>query len=151
MPNSEIVDYSQESQEKSQELLASQKFDEIFNKIWGVLSYKNDKGEKIIIGTSSSNSEKIISIEKNGKITYRLDNQNGKFTLNYWPNLENVIEDVTSDELLNNILPNFEKRLNEWETLRAQERQKALEDSNQYAYQQDQQDADRLLQENGLA
>jgi len=61
------------------------------------------------------------------------------------------IDNLTPEELFNNILPNFEKRLNEGEMLRVQKRQRALEDANQYAYQQDQQDADRLLQENWLA
>ena len=46
-----------------------------------------------------------------------------------------IWKDITPEELLNNILPKFENRLKERETLRAQERQKALEDANQYAYQ----------------
>ena len=48
-------------------------------------------------------------------------------------------------------MPNFERRLNEWKMLQSQQRQKAIEDANQYAYKQDQQDADKLLQENWLA
>lgn len=61
---------------------------------------------------------------------------------------KNTIDNVSSEELLNKILPNFEKRLNEWKMLQSQQRQKALEDADQYAYQQDQQDAYKLLQQN---
>ena len=161
-----------DSQQGAQEQLALQKFDEIFNRLHGntslneekfwenALEIEKDWGVKWwIMSYYNPNSwYQEISIswdwEGNNHSTYGLIKQNWKFRLetSVWENHDKkVIDNITPEELINKILPNFEKRINEGEIMRAQSRQKALEDANQYAYQQDQQDADRLLQENWLA
>jgi hypothetical protein len=128
-----------------------QKFDEIFNEINNKFSYVDDIWEKIILGTASLMGSKVMSIIKNWEVTYRLTNENWKFELSYWQNLEKSLNNLSIDELLNKILPNFKRRLNEWKRILSQQRKKAIKDANQYAYQQDQQSAYNLLQENWLA
>jgi len=174
MANPENVNSSEtlDSQQESQEQLANQKFDEIFNKIYGNqpsnamsengLAIQKDgdiKWELWAFNNSNIWLQKItISwfwANGNEPSNYTLKRENWKFELEttVWEGgvKKNVIDNITPEELLNNFLPKFEKRLNEWEELKKQQRQKAIEDANQYAYQQDQQDADRLLQENWLA
>lgn len=60
-------------------------------------------------------------------------------------------ENLSADELLKNVLPNFEKRLNQAEQQKIQERKKSLNDASKLAYEEDKKDADRLFEENGLA
>lgn len=60
-------------------------------------------------------------------------------------------ENLSGDELLKNVLPNFEKRLNHAEQQKIQERKKSLNDASKLAYEEDNNDADRLFAENGLA
>ena len=142
----------EETNENTEENRALNKYREIYHRIWDALKYNSTNGEEMIILKIENKEDTSINIVKNWNTTYKLkcSKQNGHFTLYYWQRLENIVEDVTPEELLDKILPNFEKRLNEWETLKAQERQRSIEDANQYAYQQDQQDANRLLQVNGL-
>lgn len=179
MANPELVDPAQESQEKSQEQLANQKFDEIFNKVFDIWNSFEDKFSKyssinlnredgtswwIQVSEDIKTWDKSIEIfwyeheDKPGSI-YMLSREWWKYSLvsgfdkkDFEDDIRerNTVNNLTSQELLNNILPNFERRLNEWETLKAQERQHAIENANQYVYQQDLQDADRLLQKNGL-
>jgi hypothetical protein len=55
------------------------------------------------------------------------------------------VDNLTPEELLNDILPNFEKRLNEAEAQKKQDRRDALDNASKYAQKQDQQEADDLL------
>ena len=78
---------------------------------------------------------------------YRLDYESGNFTLSTtegenWKKIKNL----TEEELLNNVLPKFEKRLNEAKNLQRQERQKSINNAGKYAYEKDQNDADKLLE-----
>lgn len=165
--SSEKVDYNQDIQEKQ----ANEKFEEIFNKIYGnqpsneiqandlAIQKDGDKWSLMAFNNPNIWLQKItISwFWENGNEPshYTLERNNWKFKLetNVWERgvKENVIDNITPEELLNNFLPKIEKRLNEWVELKKQQRLKAIEDANQYAYQQDQQNADRLLQENWLA
>ena len=151
MANPELVDSQQESPIKISKQYAIDRFNAIFYNIKKIKSYKNFKGEEIIIWTYNSPDFKTMNIEKNGKVTYRLELEKGQFKLKYWPNLSKVVYNITPEELVNDILPNFEKRLIEANEYQKQKRQRAVRDGNQYAYEQDQQDAYWLLLENGLA
>lgn len=174
MANPENVNSSEmlDSQQESQEQLANQKFDEIFNKIYGnqpsntisenglAIQKDGDIKWELLAFNNPYIWLQIITISwywENGNVpsNYRLERENWKFKLEttVWEEdvKKNVIDNITPEELLNNFLPKIEKRLNEWVELKKQQRQKAIEDANQYAYQQDQQDANKLLQENWLA
>ena len=147
---------------KSPEELASQKFDEIFDEI-------NKNGIGSVIGVGSSISVDGFSIETSDKdwvkyITIYKDagvDKNGyhmtteyslsksKFT---WfslkisdGNMTRDITDITPQELINEVLPKFQKRLNEAKILKAQERQRAFKEVSGYAQAQDQKEADDLL------
>ena len=78
---------------------------------------------------------------------YRLEYKSGNFTLSTtegenWKKIKNL----TEEELLNNVLPKFEKRLNEAKNLQRQKRQKSINDAGKYAYEEDQNDANKLLE-----
>lgn len=153
-----------------QEQLANQKFDEIFNKIYGTSSLqelgegnvyeiqKNWNIPWILYAFNNPNTwfQKIIIQwlwEGDNNSGYILIRQYWKYKLETYTNGCNggpEVDNLTPEELLNDILPNFEKRLKEWKLVEVHQRQRTIEDANQYAYQY-QQDANRLHQENGLA
>lgn len=146
---------------------ALQRFDEIFDKISEIgdespsvngfdgveRSYTYENHDiKITISSSGSNFWKYISIKKDSwdQVTfYFLSKQWWKFGLAA-PNLH--IDNLTPEELINDVLPNFENRLDEAYKDKdqsiereRQERDEQIKMAWSYAQVQDQKKADDLL------
>lgn len=127
------------------------KFDKIFNEIWGGESYKNQKGEKIRLRAAAGPfwDSKFICIEKQGEPSYRLVCRKWQFELNYWHQWEwepvGTVRQLTPTEVINEVLPRFEKRLQEAKKIKERDRKKSLNDAGKYAYQKDQSEAEQLI------
>ena len=137
--------------------LVTQKFDEICDRInkiskWDTYRY-NDGNTTIDISVTEDDVEveKTIFIDKSESeehtTTYELKRtktwnyqlygiENGK---------RNTIDDLTPDELLDDILPLIESRIEEAENHQQQERINKIKKANLLAQSQDQEDADNLL------
>lgn len=140
--------------DKQKEQLATKKFNEIYDRInkiskWDVYRY-NDGNTTIDISITEDEVQQIIFIDKQESeqtTTYELKRTK---TWNYQlhgieNNKRNTIDDLTSDELLDDILPLIENRIEEAENHQKQERINKIKKANLLAQAQDQKDADDLL------
>lgn len=140
--------------DRQKEQLATQKFNEICDRInkiskWDVYRY-NDGNTTIDISVTEDEVQEIIFIDKQDSeqtTTYELKRTK---TWNYQlhgieNNKRNTIDDLTTDELLDDILPLIENRIEDAENHQKQERINKIKKANLLAQSQDQKDADDLL------
>lgn len=148
---------------ESPEQLATKKFNEIFKGIFGNNNISSPETHKMEIqkegwiswileaSYNPKNGYKSMAIRW-GKweeaSRYHLSYDSWKFTLSSGGDINNfneTVKNLTGKEVLDNILPKFEKRLNEAKALESTRRKKAIGDAGKLAYQEDQNDANKLL------
>ena len=103
----------------------------------------------IIVDTVYGEDEMRIRITKYDPFmgyALRKDIKSWEFQLRTYHNdINDTIENLSPEQILNEILPNFEKRLNEAENYKKQEINKKIKEASKYAEAQEQKEADDLL------
>ena len=150
------VESIQKVESKEVELDAQGKFYQIFNTLNDDLKYPNnsytdEKNQEITLYTDYdklvSDSPEIViqkettDIDWQSSISkYILTKYPDKFTLQTYATIEDgnldqkqYVSDLTEDELKNDVLPNFERRINELQEYKAKERQNAIKSASEFA------------------